>query len=126
MRGIVCVYAQPLRSGMSQGGMGRTASSSFGERANGPQGAVSAGAQHPAAWRASLRSDSEEAGICARNEAFNSFIGDGFQVPELKGGGEASEVEQADNVSNEALYVIGSRGSGEKSLVSSEIGRWQR
>ena len=26
----------------------------FGERADGPQGADSAGAQHPAAWRASL------------------------------------------------------------------------
>ena len=28
MHGTVCVYAQPLRNGMSQGGMGRTASSS--------------------------------------------------------------------------------------------------
>ena len=36
------------------------------------------------------------------SEAFNSFIGDGFPVPELKGGSEASEDDQADNVSNEA------------------------
>ena len=36
------------------------------------------------------------------SEAFNSFIGDGFLVPELKGGSEASQDEHADNVSNEA------------------------
>ena len=42
------------------------------------------------------------------SEAFNSFVGDGFRVPELKGGSEASDGDQADNVSNEAL------------------GRWQR
>ena len=44
------------------------------------------------------------------SEAFNSFIGDGFRVTELKGGSEASDGAQADNVSNEALYVIGSHG----------------
>ena len=38
------------------------------------------------------------------SEAFNSFIGDGFLVPELKDGGEASEDEQAGNVSNEAFF----------------------
>ena len=43
-----------------------------------------------------------------------SFIGDGFLVPELKGGSEASDDDQADNVSNEALYVIGLHGSGDK------------
>ena len=48
------------------------------------------------------------------SEAFNSFIGDGFPVPELKGGSEASDDVQADNVSNEALYVIGLHGSGDK------------
>ena len=36
------------------------------------------------------------------SEAFNSSIGDGFLIPELKGGSEASEDDQADNVSNEA------------------------
>ena len=35
------------------------------------------------------------------SEAVNSFIGDGFPVPELKGGSEASDDDQADNVSNE-------------------------
>ena len=30
------------------------------------------------------------------SEAFNSFVGDGFLVPELKGGSEASEDDQAD------------------------------
>ena len=48
------------------------------------------------------------------SEAFNSFIGDGFLVPELKGGSEASDDVQADNVSNESLYVIGLHGSGDK------------
>ena len=42
------------------------------------------------------------------SEAFNSFIGVGFRVLELKGGSEASDGDQADNVSNEALYVVGS------------------
>ena len=36
------------------------------------------------------------------SEAFNSFVGDGFLFPELKGGSEASEDDQANNVSNEA------------------------
>ena len=49
-------------------------------------------------------------------EVFNSSVGDGFLIPELKGGSEASEDDQADNVSNEALYVIGLHGSGDKNL----------
>ena len=48
------------------------------------------------------------------SEAFNSFVGDGFPVPELKGGSGASDDVQADNVSNEALYVIGLHGSGDR------------
>ena len=40
------------------------------------------------------------------SDAFNSFIGDGFLVPQLKGGSEASEDDQADNVSNEAKYGL--------------------
>ena len=67
--------------------------------------------QHPAAWRASLLFDAEEAGSCG--ETFHSFIGDGLLIPELKGGSEASEDDQADNVSNEALYVVGLNGSGD-------------
>ena len=57
------------------------------------------------------------------SEAFNSFIGDGFLVPELKGGREASEDEQADNVSNEALNVIGLHGSGDK--ISRHLHDWE-
>ena len=57
------------------------------------------------------------------SEAFNSFIGDGFLVPELKGGGVASEDEQADNVSNEALYVIGLHGSSDK--ISRYLQDWE-
>ena len=47
--GIVCVYAKPLRSGMSQGGTGRMRALLLpsGEGADGPQGVESAGAQHP-------------------------------------------------------------------------------
>ena len=47
-------------------------------------------------------------------EVFNSFIGDGFQVPELKGESESSDGSQAGNVNNEALHVIGLHGSGDK------------
>ena len=52
------------------------------------------------------------------SEAFNSYIGDGFLVPELKGGSEASEDEQADsssenNVGNGASFVIGLHRSGD-------------
>ena len=55
--------------------------------------------------------------------AFNSFVGDGFLIPELKGGSEASEDDQADNVSNEALYVIGLHGSGDK--ISRYLQDWE-
>ena len=61
----------------------------FGKRTDGLQGADSAEAQHLPARRASLLFDAEEAR-------------------------EASEDEQANNVSNEALYVIGSHGSGDR------------
>ena len=52
------------------------------------------------------------------SEAFNSHIGDGFLVSELKGECEASEDEQADsssenNVGDGALFVIGLHGSGD-------------
>ena len=47
------------------------------------------------------------------SETFNSFVGDGILVPELKGGSEASDDVQADNVSNEALHVIGLHGCGD-------------
>ena len=57
------------------------------------------------------------------SEAFNSVIGDGFPVTELKGESEASEDEQADNVSNEALYVFGLHGSGDK--ISRYLQDWE-
>ena len=47
------------------------------------------------------------------SEAFNPHIGDGFLVPELKDESEASEDDQTDNVSNEALCVIGLHGYGD-------------
>ena len=48
------------------------------------------------------------------SEAFYSVIGDGFRVPELKDGSEASNGDQADNVSTVALHVIGLHGPGDK------------
>ena len=56
--------------------------------------------------------------IVPNSEAFNSFIGDGFLVPELKGESEAPKDEQADssnenNVGNGALFVVGLHGSGD-------------
>ena len=74
-----------------------------------------------AAWRASLFfSDLRRSRhVCqTASEAFNSFIGDGIRVPELKGGSEASDGDQAGNVSNEALHVIGLHGSGDKISLS--------
>ena len=71
-----------------------------GGGAEGPQGAGSAGAQHPAAWRASLLFGSEEDGFRARQRGLQLFHR-GFQ--ELKGGSEASDDVQADNVSNEGV-----------------------
>ena len=50
------------------------------------------------------------------SEAFNSFIGDGFLVLELKGGSGASDDDQADNVSNED-------GSGDK--ISRFLQDWE-
>ena len=52
------------------------------------------------------------------SEAFNSNIGDGFLVPELKDGSEASKDQQADsssenNVGNGALFAIGLHRSGD-------------
>ena len=52
--------------------------------------------------------------VAPKREAFISFIGDGFQVPELKGEGEFSVDCQAGNVNNEVLHVIGLYGSGDK------------
>ena len=60
----------------------------------------------------------EKSAFVPDSEAFNSFIGDGFEVPELKDGSEASDGDQADsssenNVGNGALFVIGLHRSGE-------------
>ena len=60
------------------------------------------------------------------SEAYNnSFIGDGFQVPELKGESEASKEEQADSssenkVGNGALFVIGLHGSGDVNHIQNK------
>ena len=56
------------------------------------------------------------------SEAFNSYIGDGFLVPELKDEREASKDEQADsssanNVGNGALFVIGLHRAGDAILL---------
>ena len=65
--------------------------------------------------------------IVPNSEAFNSFIGDGFRVPELKGESESSDGYQAGNVNNEALHVIGLHGSGDNiSLSFCRTVSWQR
>ena len=81
----------------------------------------SAGAQHPATWRASPLFDVEEADLCARQRGLQLPHRDGFLVPELKDGSEASKDEQADSSSennvgnggNGALFVVGLQGSGD-------------
>ena len=55
--------------------------------------------------------------LVPHSEAFVSYIGEGFLIPELKDECEASEDEQADSssenfVGNGALFVIGLHGSG--------------
>ena len=85
-----------------------------GEGTNGPQGAESAGPSNRPHGELLFLSVQKEPACVPNSEAFNSFIGDGFLIPELKGECEASEDEQADTVNNEALYVIGLHGSGDK------------
>ena len=60
------------------------------------------------------------------SEDFNSLIADGFLVPELNGGGEASEVGQADNVSDDAYMSLDCMDLVAKSLATCKTGRWQR
>ena len=52
--------------------------------------------------------------FCARQRGLQFLHGDGFLVPELNDECDASEDDQTDNVSNQALYVIGLHGSGDK------------
>ena len=59
------------------------------------------------------------------SEAFNSFIGDGFRVPEFKGESEFSDGYQAGNVNNEALHVIGLHGSGDKISLFLFLQDWE-
>ena len=56
----------------------------------------------------------EGAGLRARQRGLQLLRRGWSSDPELKGGSEASEGDQANNVSNEALYVIGLHGSGDK------------
>ena len=65
------------------------------------------------------------------SEAFNSYIGDGFLVPELMDESEASEDEQADSsseniVGSGALFVIDHIDLAMQLPSSYKIGRWQR
>ena len=79
--------AQPLRSGTFQGGTAvwRALLLPSGEGANGPQGAESAGAQHPAAWRASPPFDAEEADFCARQRGLQLLHRGWFSGPRIVG-----------------------------------------
>ena len=66
--------------------------------------------------------------IVPNSEAFNSFIGDFFLVPELKGESDSSKNEQADslsenNVGNGALFVIGLNGSGD--VIAHVLQDWE-
>ena len=56
-----------------------------GEGANGPQGAQSAGAPHPAAWRASPTLDAEEAGLCARQRGLQLLHRGWLSSPRVEG-----------------------------------------
>ena len=71
----------------------------------------------------SIRPHGELLFLFVQKKPFNSFIGDGFPVPELRGGSKASEDEQADNVSNVASHVLGLHGSGDK--ISRYLQDWE-
>ena len=58
--------------------------------------------------------------IGPNSEAFDSFIGDGFQVSELNGERESSDGYLAGNVNNEALRV-----SGDKMSLSLFLQNWE-
>ena len=60
------------------------------------------------------------------SEAFNSFTGHGFLVPELKDEREASEDDQTDNVSTRRHMSLDCMELVTRSLATSRIGRWQR
>ena len=93
------------------------------KRAGGPRGAGSVWAQHPAAWRASPPSDAEEACICGRQRGLQLFHRGWLSCPRVEGRKcEASDGDQADNVSNEALCVIGLHGAGEKLTLLRRLG----
>ena len=63
--------------------------------------------------------------IVPNSEDFNSLIGDGYQVPELRGESESSDGYQAGNVknvNNKALHVIGLHGSGDNISLPAGLG----
>ena len=102
MHGTACVYAQPLRSGTSQEGTGRIALLlPSGEGANGPEGAESAGAQHPVV----------KVEACALN-GLHMMIEENSGWSE-KGSCVSSSSSDENNVGNGALFVIGLHGSGD-------------
>ena len=94
----------------------------FEERADGPQSWFGLG---PASGRmASFSSfDAEEAGLCARQRGLQLFHRGWLSSPRVEGRNEASDDDQADNVSNEALYVIGLHGSGD--TISRFLQDWE-
>ena len=121
MLGIVCVHAQPPSSGTSQGGTGLYGELFFFLLEKEPMVLREVSRLGP-----SIRPHGElllllmqkKPASVPDSEAFNSYIGDGFLIPELKDGSEVSKDEQADsssenNVGDGALFVIGLHGSGD-------------
>ena len=125
MLGTVCVYAQPPRNEMSQEDTGRTASSSSSFLKKEPMVLRELVRFWPSIWPHGelLFLLDQKAGICARQRVLQLFRWGWLIVPELKGGGEASEDDHADNVINEALYVIGLHGSGD--TISRFLQDWE-
>ena len=107
MLGTVCVCAQPPRNGMSQGGTGRTASSSssFLKEPIVLRELVRMGPSIRPRGELLLLLVQKEPACVPDSEAFNSFVGDGSLVPELKGRYMSLDC---------------------KSLATCKIERWQR
>ena len=134
MLGTVCVYAQPLRNGMSQRHTGRVArsSSSFWKRNQWSLREMSrlVPSIRPHGQLLLLLMQKKPTSVPDR-EAFNPCIGDGFSGPRVEDESEASKDEQADslsenNVGNGALIVIGCIDLAAPIFLFLRGWKWQR
>ena len=121
MHGTVCVYAQPLRNGMSPGRDGPYGELFFFLLEKEPMVLRDLSPLGPSIrphGELHILSTQKKRPWCETARPSTPTSGMVFLIPELKDGSEASKDEQADsssenNVGNRALFVIGLHGSGD-------------